>query len=196
MEENRVFIATPCPKTKKNLRNLLYRYNYRPMGDAGNTSEALRFIRAQVPDLVILDNHLPGMDSLELAGILEEDQIAPVILLIPSWNQELVMRVQKSWVFAFLVKPVTEQNLWPAIETARASFFKIREKDQEIKTLKESLETRKLVEKAKGLMLEHLKITEREAYERLRKFSMDQGLSMFIVAKRVIRFYEEGKRKC
>lgn len=192
MKGNRVFIATPCKKTRKSLRDLLYRYNYTPIGEAGKTGEALRLIRAQAPDLVILDSLLPGMDSLEIVSILEEDQISPVILLIPSWNQELVMRAQKAWVFAFLVKPVTEQSLMPALETARASFYRIKEKDEEIKALKESLETRKQVEKAKGLMIDNLKITEREAYRRLQKHSMDQGLSMLTIAHRVIRFYEKN----
>lgn len=191
MKGNRVFIASPCQITRKNLRDLLYRNNYTPTGEAGQAGESLRLIRSQIPDLVILDSLIPGMDSLEMAAILEEDQIAPVILLIPSWNQDLVMRAQRTWIFAFLVKPVNEQSLWPALETARANFFKIKEKDEEIRALKESLETRKLVEKAKGLMIEKLKISEGEAYKRLQKHSMDQGLSMLIVAQRVIRFYEK-----
>lgn len=195
MKNNRVFIATPCPKTRKNLRDLLFRYNYTCIGEAGQAGEALRLIRAQTPDLVILDSLLPGMDSLEVAAILEEDQISPVILLIPSWNQQLVMRAQRTWVFAFLVKPVTEQNLWPALETARASFVKIRERDEQIKALKDSLATRKWVEKAKGQMVENLKITENQAYERLRKYSMDQGLSLLKVAQRVLRYYEKRDKK-
>lgn len=193
MDRNRVFIATPCPKTRRELKQLLYRNNYTPIGEASQAGEALRFIRAQTPDLVILDSLLPGMDSLEVAAILEEDQISPVILLIPSWNQQLVMRAQRTWVFAFLVKPITEQNLWPALETARASFIKIRERDKQIKTLQESLEERKMVEKAKGIMVKELGIDEEAAYQRLRKYSMDQGLPMVNVAQRVLRYYQQKK---
>lgn len=191
METYRVFIATPCPQTKKNLQDLLYRFNYTTMGEVSNTGEALRLIRAQVPDLVILDSTLSGLESLKMVSILEEDQISPVILLIPSWNQQLVMEARRSWIFSFLVKPVTEQNLWPAIETARSSFLMIQKKEREIQSLKDSLETRKFVEKAKGLMINNLKISENEAYKRLQKYSMDQGLTMLKVAKRVISFYEK-----
>lgn len=190
MTEDRVFLATACLKTRKQLRRLLYRYNYTPTGEAGQASEALRLIRAQMPDLVIIDSLLPGMDCLEMVAILEEDQIAPIILLIPSWNQQLILRAQKAWIFAFLVKPITEQNLWPALESAKASFAKIKERDDTIKTLKDSLETRKQVERAKGLMVERLKISESEAYRRLQRHSMEKGLSMLNVAERVIQYYK------
>ena len=188
MRERNVFLASADKKNKKIIKKHLLKNGYSPIGEADNSSSALRLIRTIKPHLVILDRELPGLNSFEVAAILEEDQIAPVILLLSSWNQQILSSIDDTWIFSFLIKPITEQGLRQALETALTNFQRIRRKEKEIQDLRETLETRKLVAQAKGYLMEELKLSEEEAYRRLQKHSMDQGISLRSVARRVIKY--------
>ncbi|MBC7323741.1 MAG: ANTAR domain-containing protein, partial [Moorella sp. (in: Bacteria)] len=159
---------------------------YWVIGEAGDGLSALKLIRSRQPDLLIIAAELPGMDGLEVARIVHEDKLAPVIVLAGAQGPGLLEKARDARVAALLLKPVEEASLLPAIEIALANYQEIIRLEKQIKELKETLETRKLVERAKGILMETLGISEAEAFRRIQKQSMNKRVSMRQVAEAII----------
>ncbi|GAW92003.1 ANTAR domain-containing response regulator [Calderihabitans maritimus] len=189
----KIFIATNDSSLLKKLKTILTKEGYLVTGEAEEGHIALRMIRSMAPDLVILDVELPGMNGLEIAKIIEEDKLAPVILLTPNWQKDYVEKAKEHWVFAFLVKPVEESSLLPLVEVTLVNFQKMLKLEQEVNRLKETLETRKLVERAKGILMETLGLTEGQAFRRIQKQSMDKCVSMRAIAEAIILAHDISK---
>ncbi|PRR74646.1 putative transcriptional regulatory protein pdtaR [Moorella humiferrea] len=159
-------------------------------GEAPDGSQALRMIRTLQPDLVILDNELQGTTPLEVARIVEEDGVAPIIFLASSWHRNLLAHTHEFPFFAYLIKPVQENTLLPAIEAALANYQKICRLQQEILKLKETLAARKIIERAKGILMDTMGLTEAEAYRRMQRQSMDRCVPMKNIAEAIIVAHE------
>jgi len=182
----KIFIASGDNALRLALRNLLLREGYAIVGEGEDSSSALRGVRTIIPDLIILDMDLPGMGGLGTAKILDEDRIAPVLLLTSCWQRELIEKTKEFWSLSFSVKPLTEAHLLPSVETAINSFQKMRELEKEVLRLKETLETRKLVEKAKGILMQALGISEAQAFKRIQQQAMNKSLPMKKIAEAII----------
>jgi len=156
------------------------------IGEAGDGLSALKLIRSRQPDLLIIAAELPGMDGLEVARIVHEDKLAPVIVLAAAQTPGLLEKAKDARVAALLIKPVEEASLLPAIEISLANYQEIIKLEKQIKELRETLETRKLVERAKGILMETLGLSEAEAFRRIQKQSMNKRLSMRQVAEAII----------
>ncbi|MEG1160170.1 MAG: ANTAR domain-containing protein, partial [Acidaminococcaceae bacterium] len=137
-------------------------------------------------DFVIMDVKMPQMDGLTAAKIIAEESLAPVLLLTAYSQTEIVAAAKTAGVLAYLVKPVKEQQLFPAMEIALSRFTEFKALDEELNTLKESLETRKLLERAKGLIMAAHGLTEDEAYRKLQQYSMNRRLTLKALAQAVI----------
>lgn len=192
---SKIFIASQDTSSRKKVKNILIKSGYTVVGEADDGISALRLIRSMEPDLVIADFDLPGMTALELGKILEEDRIAPIIIISPSWEMEVVEKARESWIFAFVVRPIDERNLLTAAETALLNYDRMMKLEKEVAKLKDTLETRKLVEKAKGILIEQLGIFEAEAFRKIQHQSMDKGLPMKQVAEAIILTYDIGSKK-
>lgn len=190
MQQPRIFIASADPAARQNLKYLLVREGYLIAGEAPDGSQALRMIRTLQPDLVILDNELPGTTPLEVARIVEEDGVAPVIFLASSWHRNLMEHTHEFPFFAYLIKPVQENTLLPAIEAALTNYQKICHLQQEISRLKETLAARKVIERAKGILMDTMGLTEAEAYRRMQRQSMDRCVPMKNIAEAIIVAHE------
>ncbi|WP_324277459.1 ANTAR domain-containing response regulator [Blastococcus brunescens] len=138
------------------------------------------------PDLVILDIQMPVLDGLSAAEQIASARIAPVIVLTAFSQRELVERARDAGAMAYLVKPFSKNDLVPAIEVARARFSEMTALDGEVRTLAERLETRKVVEKAKGLLMAQRSITEAEAFRWIQRTAMDQRTSMKALAGAIV----------
>ncbi|MCL6634784.1 MAG: ANTAR domain-containing protein [Peptococcaceae bacterium] len=182
----RIVIADADAGFRKKLKEMLVHAGYLVTGEVGDGRSALKVIFQTEPDLVIMDPKLPGAEGLEIVRIIEEQRVAPVILLTAFHEQELLEEAKDSWIFAYLVKPVGGAQLFPAIEIAIASFRKFIRLEEENRRLRRTLEERKLVEKAKGLVMEARGLNEREAYKYLQKLSMDSCVPMAKVARQII----------
>ena len=189
----KIFIGSADKALRKRLKNILCQQGDTIVGEEEDGHSALRTVRRVLPDLVILDRDLPGLPGMEVAKIIEEDKIAPVIILTPFWEREMVEKSKDSWVFAFLVKPVQEGHLLATASFVLNAFQKMKRLEAEVDGLKETLESRKVVEKAKGLMMKSMKISETEAYKLLQKRSMDKCVPMKQVAEAIILAYEINK---
>ncbi len=186
MGEARVIIIDSDAAWRKNIKKMIGKMGYWVIGEAEDGLTGLKLVRARQPDLVIIEAFLPGMDGYELARIVHDDKLAPVILIASSTQQNVLEKAKAAKVFSFLVKPELEYNLIPAIELALTNYQEIIRLEGEIKELKETLETRKVIERAKGILMETMGISETEAFKRIQKQSMNKRISMRAVAEAII----------
>ncbi len=194
MRKVRIIIAEDDPIIRIDLREMLTNLGYLVVGEAGDGRSVVNMARELRPDLVIMDIKMPDMDGIEAARILTQEDIAPVIFLTAYSQKELVDQAKEAGVVAYLVKPFRESDLAPAIEIALARFEQFRALKKEVADLKEALETRKLVERAKGILMDTQGLSEAEAFRRIQKLSMDTRKPMKEVAEAIILAYEATKK--
>ena len=185
-----IFIISSDLQLRKRLKTLLAPNGHTLLGESGDGMTSLRLLRNLSPELILLDADLKGGNSLEIATIIAEDRIAPILLISSAWSGELVRRAQSTWIFSFALKPVSEANLLPAVESAITSFTHLSRAEEKVDALEKALKERKVIEQAKGLLMEKLKISEKEAYGRIRKQSMNKGVSVAEIARAIILLYQ------
>lgn len=182
----RIVIADADAVNRKKIKEMLLQAGFLVTGEVGDGRNALKVILQTEPDLVIMDSKLPGVQGLGIIRVIEENRTAPVILLIESHEQGLLEEVKDYWIFGCLPKPLSDVQLFPAIEIALANFKKFTKLVEENKRLKTALEERKLVEKAKGMVMEAMGLSEQEAYKYMQKLSMDKCVPIARVARNII----------
>ena len=165
---------------------MLTNLGYLVVGEVGDGRSAVNLARELRPDIVVMDIKMPDMDGIEAAKILTEEQIAPVILLTAFSQQDLVERAKEAGVVGYLVKPFKEPDLTPAIEVALARFKEFQALRKEVDDLKLAFETRKLVDRAKGILMDTQGLTEADAFRKIQKMSMNLRKPMKDVAEAII----------
>ena len=190
MERTRIIIADDESIVRADLKEMLTALGYLVVGDVGDGQSAVNLARELKPDVVLMDIKMPNMDGIEAAKILTEEQIAPVVLLTAFGQKELVERAKEAGVVGYLVKPFRETDLMPAIEVALSRFAEFTAVQQEVKDLQNALETRKLVERAKGILMDSQGIEENEAFRKIQKMSMNTRKPMKEVAEAIILAHE------
>ena len=193
MEQPRVIVADDESIVRMDLREMLESLGYLVVGEAGDGESALHLSRELKPDIVVMDIKMPGMDGIEAGRILTEERIAPVLLLTAYSQQDLVERAKEAGVMAYIVKPFHEADLAPAIEVALQRWDEFRSLEKEVEDLKEALETRKLVDRAKGILMDSQGLSEADAFRRIQKTSMDQRKPMKEVAEAIVLAHEAGR---
>jgi len=159
---------------------------YDVVGEASNGEEAVALARELKPDVVVMDVKMPVMDGITAAEHIAKERLAPVVLLTAFSQTELVERARDAGAMAYVVKPFTPADLLPAVEIAASRFVEIRALENEIADINERMETRKTVERAKGILMEKMQLNEPEAFRWIQKTSMDRRLTMREVAEAVI----------
>jgi response regulator NasT len=190
MERTRIIIADDESIVRADLKEMLTALGYLVVGDVGDGQSAVNLARELKPDVILMDIKMPNMDGIEAAKILTEEQIAPVVLLTAFGQKELVERAKEAGVVGYLVKPFRETDLMPAIEVALSRFAEFTAVQQEVKDLQNALETRKLVERAKGILMDSQGIEENEAFRKIQKMSMNTRKPMKEVAEAIILAHE------
>jgi AmiR/NasT family two-component response regulator len=193
MEQPRVVVADDESIVRMDLREMLESLGYLVVGEAGDGESALHLARELKPNIVIMDIKMPGMDGIEAGRVLTEERISPVLLLTAYSQHDLVERAKEAGVMAYIVKPFHEADLAPAIEVALRRWQEFRSLEKEVEDLKEALETRKLVDRAKGILMDTQGLSEADAFRRIQKTSMDQRKPMKEVAEAIVLAHEAGK---
>jgi response regulator NasT len=165
---------------------MLERAGFEVVAEARDGEEAVALAAEHEPDLAVMDVKMPGLDGIEAARRMLEHRHLPIVMLTAFSESDLVGRAVDAGVFGYLVKPFRESDLLPAIEAARARAAELAELRGEAADLREALESRKLIERAKGLLMERDELTEAEAFDRLRKASQTTGKPMREIAEAVI----------
>lgn len=186
----RLLIAEDETIIRLDLRELLERAGFEVCAEARDGLEAVELARTEQPDLAILDVKMPGLDGIEAAKRILEERPIPIVILTAYSQQELIARAVEAGVYGYLVKPFRETDLLPAIETARARHTELMALRDEADSLAEALAARKLVERAKGLLMDKEKLNEQDAYARLRKASQLSGKPIRVVAEALIATFE------
>lgn len=182
----RVLIADDDPIIRLDLKQMLENMGYEIAAEAGDGQQAVELARESQPDICILDVKMPVMDGIEAVHIISDEGIAPAILLTAYSDKELVDRAKAAGVFAYLVKPFKPSDLRPAIEVARSRYEQHLALNKEVVSLSDRLEARKLVDRAKGILMAQHGINEAEAYRRIQQQSMNHRKTMKEVAEAVI----------
>ena len=183
--QRRVVVAEDESLIRMDIVETLRDQGFDVIGEAGDGNKAVELALELKPDLMVMDIKMPDLDGLSAAEKISELKI-PVVLLTAFSQQELVTRAAEVGAMAFLVKPFSPQDLLPAIEIALSRHSQLVALEAEVADLGERLETRKLVERAKGVLSEKMKLTEPEAFRWIQKASMDRRLSMADVARTVL----------
>ncbi|HUX87869.1 MAG TPA: response regulator [Chloroflexota bacterium] len=195
MGQTRVVIADDESIIRMDLKEMLTNLGYLVVGEAGDGLSAVNLGRELKPDIVIMDIKMPDLDGIAAAKILTEERIAPVLLLTAFSQTELVDGAKEAGVVGYVVKPFRETDLVPSIEIALSRFKEFRVLEREAQSLRDTLETRKLVERAKGVLMDSQELKEAEAFRKIQKLSMNTRKSMREVAEAILLAHEVEKEK-
>jgi AmiR/NasT family two-component response regulator len=188
----RIVVAEDEALIRLDLAEMLTAAGYEVVAQASNGEQAVDLSRALKPDLVIMDVKMPVLDGISAAEQINKERIAPVVMLTAFSQKELVERARDAGVMAYIVKPFSASDLAPAIDIARSRWLEVHALEAEIADLGERLETRKSVDRAKGVLMAELKISEAEAFRWIQKAAMDRRLGMREVAVAVISGMTDG----
>ena len=186
LEAMRILIAEDETIIRLDLRDLLERAGHEVVAAARDGEDAVALAREHSPELAVMDVKMPRLDGIEAAKRILEDNPIPIVMLTAYGQEELVSRAVEAGVFGYLVKPFREQDLMPAIATARARHEELAAVREEADSLADALASRKAIARAKGLLMEKEGLTEQEAFERLRRASQLSSRPLKAIAEAVI----------
>lgn len=185
-QPRRVVVAEDEALIRLDLVEMLREEGYDVVGEAGDGQAAVDLAVELKPDLVIMDVKMPRRDGIDAASEIAAKRIAPVVILTAFSQRELVERARDAGAMAYLVKPFSTADLVPAVELAASRFKEVTALEREISDLSERLETRKIVERAKGVLMEKQSLTEPEAFKWIQRAAMDRRSTMKAVAQVVL----------
>lgn len=189
MNKGRIMVVDDESILRMDLREMLEDAGYEVVEEANSGDLAVELAAAHQPDLIVMDVKMPGMNGIKASRIIQQSFHIPVLLLTAYSKTELVEKARHAGVIGYLVKPITERDLIPAVEMALAQAERLRELKAGIEKLEQKVEEQKKINKAKGILMEQYGWSEDEAYRRLRSHCMDQQIKMgeaadFILAKK------------
>ncbi len=182
----RILVAEDETIIRLDLKEMLVRAGFEVCAEARDGEEAVALARSEEPDLAIMDVKMPNVDGIEAARRILEERPIPIVMLTAYGQEELVSRAVEAGVFGYLVKPFREQDLLPAIAAARARHDELQAVREEAESLAEALASRKVIERAKGLLMEKEHLSEQDAFARLRKASQVSGRPLKVIAEAVV----------
>jgi AmiR/NasT family two-component response regulator len=188
-EALRVLVAEDEALIRMDLVEMLREEGYDVVGEAGDGDEAVRLARELRPGLVMMDIKMPGTDGLEAARAIAGERIAPVVMLTAFSQRELVEQARDAGAMAYLVKPFSKNDVVPAIELAASRYAEVTALETEVAGLTDRLETRKAVERAKGLLMARKKMSEPDAFRWIQRTAMDRRTTMKAVADAVVETF-------
>jgi response regulator NasT len=182
----RVVVAEDEAIIRLDLKEILEEEGYEVVGETGRGDEAVQLVRDLDPDLAILDIKMPGMDGLAAAREIAGERRAAVLILTAFSQRDLIEQARDSGALAYLVKPFQKSELIPAIEVALGRFKEVKALEDEVQSLEERLETRKVVDRAKGMLMDKFKMSEDDAFNFIQKTAMRERVTMKDIGRRII----------
>ncbi|TYQ09108.1 UNVERIFIED_ORG: response regulator receiver and ANTAR domain protein [Gordonia westfalica J30] len=183
---HRVLVAEDDSLIRMDLIEMLREEGYDVVGEAPNGQVAVELTESLNPDLVIMDIKMPVRDGIDAATEIAEKRLAPVVMLTAFSQRDFIEKARDAGAMAYLVKPFTKADLVPAIEVAVSRYHELKLLEREVATMNERLETRKLVERAKGLLMQKQGLSEPEAFKWVQRAAMDRRTTMKAVAQVVV----------
>lgn len=187
--QRRVVMASGDTNELEQLRHMLSRHGYRVVAEASSGMNALKAVRSTSPEVVLLDDRLPVLDGMQVAKICTEENLAPAVLMVSQGNKALVERA-KDVTSAFLMRPYMDDQVYAAVEAAVSSFKRYTQLQQQLNELQENLKSRKLLERAKGILMRQKGFTEEQAYKAIQRTAMKKRTTMKSIAESIITAYD------
>lgn len=194
MEKLRVLVVDDESLIRMDITEMLEDAGYDVVAEGENGEQAIELARKYSPDVIVMDVKMPVMDGISASKVIADEEIAPVILLTAFSQEDIVDKATDAGVIAYLVKPIREEQLFPAIRVAVQRFHDLKALGLELEKLKDSLETRKLLDRAKGILMTAHGLNEQEAYRRMQQYSMSKRISLKELAEMIISAAEKKKR--
>ncbi|MFQ5586336.1 MAG: ANTAR domain-containing response regulator [Thermodesulfobacteriota bacterium] len=182
----KVLIAEDNPTSRRCLKNQLEALGYNVLGVAKTGPEVVEMAAKLKPSFIVMDIAMPGMDGITAAKKITAKDTLPIIIVTGHSSEELAEGAIEAGVFAYLVKPITKKELLPAIKLAFARYSEFRDLKDEMQGLNEALETRKLVERAKGILMKRCAVSENEAFKLLQSYSQKENKKLKDIAEMII----------
>ncbi|WP_127148011.1 ANTAR domain-containing response regulator [Veillonella sp. VA139] len=186
----RVLVVDDESLIRMDLRDILESQGHTVVGEGANGVEAIQLCKNLAPDIVLMDVKMPELDGIEAARQIRHKRLAPVVLLTAYSQDDLIQKASQSGVYGYLIKPLREPDLGPALQMAMGRFQEERDLLEQVKGLTNSLEERKYVTKATGILMDLHRFSEEKAYEKIRAFSMDKRISILETCKKIIAAHE------
>lgn len=190
-----IVIADDEALARMDLKEMLEEAGHKVVGQASDGVEAWKLVKEKSPDLAILDIKMPKMDGLQAAKLIAHDGLAPVLLLTAFGDEEIIEKAKNSMVFGYVIKPVEEKVLFPAIEIAISQYKKKCEMVNRVKSMEKEIEEKQIINRAKALLMKFYKVTEDQAHTQLQKVSMKRGKSMAEVSSMLVKEILNKKNK-
>jgi len=190
----RILVADDEEAVRTALVHMVESLGHEVVGQARDGREAVRLAGETSPELVLLDIRMPHLDGLEAARAIIQQELIPIVIVTAYTDQSLISRAAEVGVFSYLVKPMTRERLAAAISTAQARFADLQLLRQEVGSLQRALEARKLIERAKGILMRDMRVGEQEAYRWLKRSSSLSNRTMADVARRVVALESRSHR--
>jgi response regulator NasT len=188
----RVVIAEDEAIIRLDLKETLEEEGYEVVGETGRGDDAVQLVREHKPDIAILDIKMPGLDGLQAAREITTERGAAVLILTAFSQRDLIEQARDAGALAYLVKPFQRSELIPAVEVALGRFQEMRALEDEVKGLEDQLETRRLVDRAKGLLMDKQGLSENDAFSYIQKTAMSERTTMKSVAQQIIDGGHQG----
>lgn len=183
----KIVIADDEPITRMDMREMLEEEGYNVVAEASDGFDAIEFAKKHSPDLIIMDIKMPLLDGLSAAKIILKEELAGEVILLSAYNDKtFIEKAKEAGVIGYLVKPIDNKSLITTIEVSLSRCKEFKEVKKNVKVLEKKLESRKIIEKAKGKIMQKLNISEEDAYTHIRNISMKKRVSMEAVAQIII----------
>lgn len=186
MTETRILIADEEQRSRTNLRHALEKQGYLIVAEADDGTSTINLVKQLRPDIVILDAKLPEIDGIMVAQTLRAEDLAPVVLTTTHSTREQVMRAREAGVLGYLIKPIKDDELMPVIEVARVRWLEQHARKRELTQLRDKLETRKVIERAKGYLMDSQGLHEADAFRKIQRLAMNSRRTMREVAQAIL----------
>ncbi|MCH3915026.1 MAG: response regulator [Acidaminococcaceae bacterium] len=186
MKKLNILIVDDEALIRMDVKEMLTEAGHTVIGEGASGEDAIQLTRKLHPDFIIMDVKMPGMGGIAAAKTIIEEGIAPVLLLTAYSQTDIVEQANDAGVLAYLVKPIREEQLFPAIDVAYERFKEMQGLNKELENLKSSLETRKLLDRAKGIIMDTYKLNEKDAYRKMQKYCMNKRITMKQLAESIL----------
>lgn len=194
MEKMRVLVVDDESLIRMDIVEMLEDVGHEVVAEGENGEQAIELAREYSPDIIIMDVKMPVMDGISAAKVIGDEEIAPVLLLTAFSQNDIVDKANDAGVIAYLVKPIREEQLLPAMSVAVQRFRDLKKLNLELEKLQDSLETRKLLDRAKGIIMTAHGLNEQEAYRRMQQYSMSKRISLKELAGMIIKAADKKKK--
>lgn len=184
--KKRILIAEDESLIRMDLRLMLEDHGYEVVGEAGNGDKAIELAFAHRPDLILMDIKMPKINGLQASQIIANQLDLPILLITAYSQNEFVEKARQDNIVGYLVKPISEANLLPAVEIALHQAAKAKRMKQDVEKAKQDVEKRKLIERAKGILMTNENLSEPEAFSKMRSDSMSRQITLDTLAKEII----------